>query len=123
MDHPVNAAQVNKRTVRSEGFDFALVNLSDFHRLPEFRLFFFSLRRQNCTDRALCTAALFVDLDNFQTYRLFQQGVQILYPGIRRLGCRDKNLGIAGINQHAAPDNIGNHAASQRFIDRVTMPS
>lgn len=84
VNHTVNAAQINKRTVGGDGFDFAVVDLADFHICPEFFLFCFLCFHEHSFDGTDCTTASVVDFDYLKLYFLLEKGDLSLRRGDRK---------------------------------------
>ena len=114
VNHTVNAAQVDKRTVRGHALNSTGVNLAFLDLVPESFLCSLALCSLNQSDGALSLLAL-TDLKDSQLNGGVKQNVQIAVLGNAGLRCVYEHAIAVNGNDNAALNNL-DYSALQHFL-------
>ena len=106
VNHSVDAANVDKSTVRSHALNSSVIFLADLNVVPDCFSSSLALALQNSADRADNTFAAFIHFGNDQANRGANHTAQISLSGLSGLGCGNKYSCTLDVNDNATLVNF-----------------
>ena len=123
MYHTVHTAKINKSTVGHEALYNTVIMLADFDILPKFFFLCGALFAEHFADGSDGAAALLVDIDDLHALRGAHELCHVGAAGQAGLGCGDKHLCAADIDQsaffHGLNDLAGENGALLICLENI----